>query len=58
MPVKVILLDNYVQWDYLGSNGILKSMYPYKLDKHYDDKNQKSYQNRPIDSFYFCMEIV
>ena len=33
-------------------------MYPYKLNKHYDDKNQKSYQNRPIDSFYFCMEIV
>ena len=23
-------------------------MYPYKLNKYYDDKNQKSYQNRPI----------
>ena len=25
MPVKVILLDNYEQLDYLGSNDILKS---------------------------------
>ena len=25
MPVKVILLDNYVQLDYLGSNDILKN---------------------------------
>ena len=25
MPVKIILLDNYVQLDYLGSNDILKN---------------------------------
>ena len=25
MPLKVIVLDNYVQLDYLGSNNILKS---------------------------------
>ena len=25
MPVQVILLDNYVQLDYLGSNDMLKS---------------------------------
>ena len=25
MPVKVILLDNYVKLDYLGSNDILKN---------------------------------
>ena len=25
MPIKVILLDNYVQLDYLGSNDILKN---------------------------------
>ena len=23
-------------------------MYPYKLNENYDDKNQESYQNRPI----------
>ena len=33
-------------------------MYPYKFNKYYDDKNQKSYQKRPIDIFYFSMETV
>ena len=32
-------------------------MYPYKLNKHYDNKHQKSYQNRPIDSFYFVWKL-
>ena len=75
-PVRMILLDNYVQLDYLSSNDKLKnydkdqdwvldsfqyhhsvsmypSMYPNKLKKHCDDKNEKSYKSRSIDSFQF-----
>ena len=27
-------------------------MYPYKLNKHYDDKNQKSYKKRPTAGIF------
>ena len=30
-------------------------MYSYKLDKNYDDKDQKGYKNRIITSFHFCL---